>query len=111
LIGASTRAPFLARLDQPPPISRGPLTANLPAAPPLVARPDRLRGLAQVMRLQPPSVDGRHDGPEQLAEVRGKCLELLVPRVGLQVLVEVPDEMHQALLLCAAKRVVDSVKV
>ena len=57
------------------------------------------------------SVDGRDDSPQQPAEVGGESFEFLVPGVAPHVMVELPDEMDQALLLCARHRVVWGVEV
>src|SRR5262249_11446409 len=67
--------------------------------------------LVQVPFLQPVLVDGADDGPEQLAEPRSQGLELLVVGVALQVVVDVPDEMDQALLLLAGQRVIAAIEV
>src|SRR5262249_19747189 len=56
-------------------------------------------------------VDRVHNGPQQFGEFRGQLLELIIVRVALQVIVDIPDEMDQALLLRAGQRVVAAVEV
>src|SRR5262249_59163197 len=71
---------------------------------------DRSPVLAQVSPPQPVPVDGLDDPPEQTPELARERLQLLVPRVAPDVLVEVPDQMHEALLLRAAQRIVSGVE-
>ena len=56
-------------------------------------------------------VDSVHDGPQQLAELRRQCLELLVEWVPQQIAVEVSDQMDKAFLLGAVQRVVAAVEI
>src|SRR5262245_36299975 len=56
----------------------------------------------QVLLPQPMLVDRRDDGSEELAELEGQPLKLVVERVMQQGSVQIPDEVDQALLLEAA---------
>ena len=46
-----------------------------------------------------------------MAKSGGEGLEILVPRIALNIVVEIPDKVDQALLLLAYKRVIGGVKI
>jgi hypothetical protein len=55
--------------------------------------------VTEVPLTQPVPVDGRNDPPEEAPEVSGKGLEFLIEGIPQDVMIEVPDEVDQALLL------------
>ena len=52
-------------------------------------------------RLEAVSVDGRNHWPDEVSKVSDQQLQFFVERLGQQIIVEVTDEVNQALLLGA----------
>ena len=67
--------------------------------------------LRQVVLLQPESVDRRDHRLDDGGEPGGRLLQVLVERVFQQVVVQVSDQVDEALLLRALDRVVGRVEV
>src|SRR5262249_54537646 len=67
--------------------------------------------LPQVPGLQSEAIDGPKDRDEQRADLHGECLQLLVERSLPEVIVDVADEVDEALLLPAWDAVVAGIEV
>jgi len=67
--------------------------------------------LPQVSLSQAILIDRAHNRPQQLTKGGGEGFEVLVPRIGLDIVVEIPDEVDQALLLRTRQRVVRAVEI
>ena len=67
--------------------------------------------LAEVLLPQAVLIDGGHDRPQMTAKSGGKGLEVLIPRMAHNILVEVSEQVDEALLLRARQRVLGRVEV
>jgi hypothetical protein len=55
--------------------------------------------LSQMALLQAIAIDGFYYGPQQCAEVLSDTLELFIERIVNQILVQISDQVNEALLL------------
>src|SRR5260370_33833418 len=67
--------------------------------------------LPEVFLPQSILVDRTDNRTQQLAKSGGEGLEVLVPRIALNIVVEIPDEVNQAFLLLTRKGVVGGIKI
>jgi hypothetical protein len=70
-----------------------------------------LRCLPRCCCLRPVLIDGSDDRPQLAAKSGGKGLEVLIPRIAHNILVEVPEQVDKAFLLRTRQRVIGGVEV